>query len=302
MICLTANKQSQGGVAGGQGNLGQTTQVASGAAASSYGYPVIQIATGMTADFTVQLTDDIGGTAPADLNDITKIELISKPCMNAPSIQFTLRCTDLGNGQISFTLGPEQVNNRQGLHAVRILCYNAANQLRKNFRCYLNITKGMTGCRQDGIYPLTIADVRLEVMDTSAELNVLLDDLQFSDMMIASCIQKAVDDWNETPPTLATIYTTMNFPYRSNLCRGAVAYLLEMVVHRYARNRMVHANAGLTMDDQDKQQTYGGLAMQAKNQWKMFVASKKTQQNMTQCFGMLSQPWFDNGWSDDLYE
>ena len=39
---------------------------------------------------------------------------------------------------------------------------------------------------------------------------------------------------------------------------------MSMVTYRYARNRMQHSNAGLSMDDSDKQAVYSNLAAQAK--------------------------------------
>lgn len=48
-ICLTANSNGEGGIAGGTGNMGQTSQQATGAYATSYGFPIIDITTGMTA-------------------------------------------------------------------------------------------------------------------------------------------------------------------------------------------------------------------------------------------------------------
>lgn len=92
-LCLTANSEGEGGVAGGAGNLGQTSQRASGSYATSYGFPVIDITTGMTATFTIQLTDDTGGTAPSDLSDITDIRFRVRPSMISGPVYIDIPCT-----------------------------------------------------------------------------------------------------------------------------------------------------------------------------------------------------------------
>ena len=304
-LCLTDNSNGQGGIAGGAGNIGQTSLQATGAYATSYGFPVIDITTGMTQQFTVQLTDDMGGTVPSDLNGIQKILFVARPSMHTSHKKFCVQCTKVQNqagqatGQVTFELGPAQVNNNQGLHYAQILCYDAQDKLRRNYRCYLQIRKGATGAQQGSNWPVTVAQVRMAIMDTSPQANRLLDDLEFSDVMIAQCIQRAVSQWNQTPPTLARQFTVATFPYRQALIQGAVAYLMSMVTYRYARNRMQHSNAGLSMDDSDKQAVYSNLAAQAKAQWRAFVASKKTELNMQQCFGMWSEPWFQS--TDDIW-
>lgn len=300
-ICLRENPPGKGGIAGGAGNKGQSSQTAAGHASSSYGYPVIQTTTGMTASFTVQLTSDLQGQVPADLSDITDIYFVARPCMHAEETYIKVACTKVldtqGNstGEITFTLTPAEVNNRQGVHFAEVMCYTAKNELTQNYRCYLQVRKGMTGAQQNGNFPVTIAEVRLALMDTSQQANTLLDDLQFSDMMIAQCIQRAVQDFNETPPALAHTFTAASFPFRNALITGTVGYLMDMVMYRYTRNRMQHSNAGLSFDDSDKQQSYLSLAERAKHQWKAFVLSKKTQMNMHQCFSVMAQPWYETG-------
>ena len=58
-ICIPEAIPGLGGVGGGQGTDGQASQNAAGHAATSYGEPVIHTTTGMSADFTIQLTQDL---------------------------------------------------------------------------------------------------------------------------------------------------------------------------------------------------------------------------------------------------
>ena len=46
-ICIAENSGGKGGIAGGAGAQGQASQNATGAAAHGYGYPVIEVVTGM---------------------------------------------------------------------------------------------------------------------------------------------------------------------------------------------------------------------------------------------------------------
>lgn len=48
MICIAENSGGKGGIAGGAGANGQGSQSATGAGSSSYGYPVVEVTTGMT--------------------------------------------------------------------------------------------------------------------------------------------------------------------------------------------------------------------------------------------------------------
>lgn len=295
IICVN-NQAGKGGIAGGQGSQGQASQSASGAGVNSNGYPVLSITTGMTASFDIQLTQDLQGIIPSDLTAIQSIKMVAKPSMQSSNITFQKDCTitDATQGKISIQLTPTQVNYNQGLHFAQILCYNADQQQVKNYRCYVEIRKGMIGARDQVTYPVTVLDVRLAIMDTCAEANHLLDDLEFSDMMIIDSVQRAVNQWNETPPQISVMYTASNFPWRQHLIKGAVGYLMQMVAYRYNRNRMQYSNSGINLDDSDKGPNYIAMAQQAKQQWKLWLMTKKTQCNMQQCFGVLSDPTFRN--------
>lgn len=296
IICLAEAQAGAGGVGGGGGASGQTSTYAQGAYATSYGVPVIKISTGMTSDFLIQLTKDREGTIPSNLSRITKIQFVCLTSGQLGKSIFKVECQNVGSGRVSFRLTPNEVNYRQGLHYAQIHCFRG-KILDKVYKCCLQIQKSFIGSNHNTNYPLTIEQVRMQLYDTSGRNNQLLDDLQFSDVVIARCIDKAVSDWNQMPPTLANQQTAATFPYRSNLCTGAVGHALKMAAHRYYRNQMRHANAGLTMDDNDKGAIYMQLAQATIAQWRGWVQAKKNQINQLQCMGSISDGLMQgSGW------
>jgi len=294
MICIAQNSGGKGGVSGGAGAEGQPSQKAGGFGASGYGYPVIETVTGVTADFSVQLTKDTDGTIPSDLSNIASVELVARPSMRCQGrAEIHADCEFTPDGVVAFTLGPEQVDCNNGVWYAEFLCRDSEGVLRQDYRAYLCIRKGTQGSK-DGPHTVTPMDVRMALMDTSAEANQLLDDLEFSDQMILNAVERCMDEWNETPPELLKRYDATTFPWREHLIKGAVGYLMQSVAYRYTRNRMQYSASGLSLDTNDKGPVYVQLAAAARQEWKNFVAAKKTECNMAECFGTVSLPYFDS--------
>lgn len=298
-ICIPQVTAGAGGVGGGQGADGQASLMADGHYATSYGVPVIKITTGMTAQYTLQLTRDMQGTIPAQLQDMHTIQFMCLADGMHGKALFQVPLTYLGNGRVQLHLTPTQVDYRPGLHYAQIHCYDENQALQHVFKCCLQIQKSFDGSHIDCRRPITIAQVRMQLYDTCAKQNQLLNDLQFSDIIIARCIGRAVQDWNQMPPTLANAQTAASFPFPANLCSGAAAHCLRMAMYRYNRNGMRHSNAGLTFDDNDKGALYASLADKAMTDWKSWIIAKKSQLNMLQCMGSISdgfmqgsQPWW----------
>lgn len=295
MICIAENSGGKGGVAGGAGAQGQASQVATGSAAIDYGYPVIEVVTGMTSTHQIQLTKDYDGTIPADLTAISNVKFKAVPSMHsAASKSIEVECAFTPDGVVTLALTPKEVDYNNGVWYAEFLCYSG-DDLLQNYRAYLCIRKGTTGSSSEP-HTITAMDVRLALMDTSAEANQLLDDLEFSDMMIYNAIERCIDEWNETPPALARRFDATSFPYREHLIKGAVGYLMQAIAYRYTRNRMQYSAAGLSLDSSDKGPQYIQLAQMARQEWKNFIAAKKTEHNMSECFGTVELPYFGNGW------
>ena len=291
-ICIAENSGGKGGIAGGAGSEGQASQNATGAASHGYGYPVIECVTGMTADFDIQLTKDYAGEIQSDLSETTALYFVARPSMRTGEHrEIKVPCTYTEDGKVQLHLGPEQVDFNEGVWYAEFLDYHG-DELRGDYRAYLCIRKGTQGSRA-GNHPPTVLDIRMALMDTDPSANQLLDDLEFSDMMILNAVERAIDEWEETPPSLERHFKATTFPFREHLIKGAVGYLLQSVMYRYMRNRMQYSASGLSFDVNDKGQVYLQLSQQARAEWKAFIASMKTSMNMEECFGVVKMPWFE---------
>ena len=277
---------------------------------SDYGYPVLEVVTGMTTDLTVQLTQDYAGEIPADLSSITKVEFRARPSMVSYNKEIKVDCDYTADGKVTVHLTPKELDFNNGVWYAEFLTYQDVTEEKEdsegnpvtevvdtllvgNYRSYLAIRKGMTGST-NGPDAITAMDVRLAVMDTSAEANQLFDDLEFSDMMIYHAIERAINEWNEVPPMLEHHFNATNFPWKEHLIKGAVGFLMQEVAYRYNRNRMQYSASGLTLDTNDKGPAYIAMAQAARREWKDFVNASKTYLNMQECFGTFQLPYFGN--------
>ena len=296
MICIAENSGGKGGIGGGEGAAGQASMDATGGAAHGYGYPVIECVTGMTTTVGVQLTKDYNGEIPSDLSGITSVVFKARPTMRKGSHrEIEVPCPFTSDGKVTLNLTPAELDYNEGVWYAEFLCYSE-EKLVQDYRAYLCVRKGMEGSTA-GPHPVTVMDVRLALMDTSAEMNSLLDDLEFSDMMILNAVERAIDEWEETPPRLSKHFDGTNFPFREHLIKGAVGYLLQSIMYRYMRNRMQYSASGLTFDKNDKGQVYLQLANMALQEWRGFIMTMKTSMNMEECMAVVTQPWFgDEGW------
>lgn len=137
--------------------------------------------------------------------------------------------------------------------------------------------------------PLSVPEVRMDLMDMCPDANYLLDELEFTDVEIIAAMRKAVDAFNELPPFVLQ-YTYSGFPYRANWLNATSAYLLRMIAHRYRRNHLKYSAAGLAVDDQDKAPEYEQLAERRINEFLGWARSVKVAQNLYNGFGTHSSP------------
>lgn len=298
MICIAANSGGQGGIAGGGGSEGQASVNKNGIGANSYGYPTIETVTGVTQTFEIQLTKDYTGEIPADLSNITSVWYEARPTMQSSQIAFKKECDFTPDGKVTLELGPEQVNSNNGVWFAEFKAYEN-DILRQDWRSYLCIRKGMDGSSNQQPNTITAMDVRLALMDVSPEANQLIDDLEFSDVLIYAAVQRCIDEWEETPPGLSVHFNSKTFPYREHLIKGVVGYLMQQIAYKYTRNRMQYNASGIQLDQNDKGPQYAQLATQARDEWLRFVAAKKSELNMGECFGTVDIPYFGGiewGW------
>lgn len=289
MICIAENN-GEGGVSGGAGNNGQASQNATGSAAQGYGWPVIECVTHTPCDLLVQLTRDYDGNVQSDLSGITSVRFVARPSMTSTSDTISTACTFTQDGAVTVPL-TDAMLSRQGIYYAEFQCSDSTGKVRQNYRAYLCVRKGIDDIT-DGPRTVTVMDVRLALMDTSPSANQLLDDLEFSDMQILHAVQRCIDEFNELPPEISRKFTAADFPWPENLTTGAVGVLMQEIAYRFTRNRMQYSASGFNLDTSDKGPVYIQLAAQARGEWKQFMATKKTELNMQDCFGTIDIPYF----------
>jgi len=135
---------------------------------------------------------------------------------------------------------------------------------------------------------ITDLDIRIWLRDTDPEANLLLKDFEFGQEELRTAMTLAVDYWNEVSPLmLGYNYDINNFPYRYHLLMGTCANLLFIAANAYRRNKLPYNIGGGTVNDQDKDQPYDAAGAKLWEQYKEWVARKKRELNMTQCWGRV---------------
>lgn len=200
---------------------------------------------GQPVDLTQFIEDTVGGSsslAPLE------VKLAASHTFAEDNVAFTIdgEIIDVSTGQVRFIF--DQTNTKvPGIFVLSIgVFYQGILRYQQIF--YLEITPTNFAA---GGGPLTIPEVRMDLMDTCPEANYLLDELEFTDAEIIHAMRKAVDAFNELPPPIG-VFTYDTFPYRYNWLKGTVGFLLQMVAHRYRRNKLTYSASGITVADQEK--------------------------------------------------
>lgn len=125
---------------------------------------------------------------------------------------------------------------------------------------------------------MTEIEIRLFLGDADPEANLLLDDYKFSSEEIRTCMNLAMDKWNDTPPD---IYRGDydKFPYRSILLLGTAAYLLSIAAHKYRANSLPINAGGVSVNDQGKAAEYDNAAANLRAEFLQAVRMKKRELN-----------------------
>lgn len=139
--------------------------------------------------------------------------------------------------------------------------------------------------------PPTINEIRMSLMDSAAEENLLLDDVEFDDEQILLAITRPIRYWNEIPPPLSIVYDTRSFPFKDAWLRAIGAELLLFAAHNYRRNQLAYSAGGLTVDDKNKEGAYLQASQLLREEWRSFVAHKKIQLNAQDFMGSVGSAY-----------
>ena len=153
-------------------------------------------------------------------------------------------------------------------------------------RVFVEIEPNQTGVY--GLYPLSIAEVRLALRDETPDTNFLLDDVEFTDKEIAYCICRPVDLWNETPPQLSGYsYTYATFPFRYHWTQAAIGELLKLAGRHQVRNDLDYSAGGVSVKDDAKWKTYLELGARKVAEFKDWMVLKKSELNFSLGWGAV---------------
>ena len=131
---------------------------------------------------------------------------------------------------------------------------------------------------------VTAADVRLYLMD-KAELNIPLYVQHLDDAMMDSCIQWAVEDFNDATPQLMQKYTVSDFPMKSLLLEGAAVRALFMTAMKELRGEMQYSDGGIGSSVSYKSPQMLQIRADLKVSYETKRDTAKRMYNISQCYG-----------------
>lgn len=289
-ICTASSTLGAGGVAGGAGSEGSVAFNQT-AMSTSMGVPIMKVITGIPTTIEVSLTEDVFGDIPIDIPTDATVKFIAKPSKEDPNTIIDKEAVYNGNN-VLVNISEDDLP-KAGLYPAAFIIYNSDSTLHSEHQGYLYVDQGLNYKSNTSNDPISISDVRMALMDYSPEANVLLDDLEFSDLQIIHAIKRPIHEWNETPPDIGS-YTYSNFPWHESWLKATCSYLLEAAAHKYNRNTIPHNASGLTMDPNNKGNLYLSAAMALRQEWKAWIVAKKTEINMSNCWGVTSLGVYGN--------
>ncbi len=165
-------------------------------------------------------------------------------------------------------------------------------------RGLLSVEKSMFPVELVHIYknlgPPTLQEVRMRLMDSSKNENLLLDDVEFKDEQILMAMWEPIRAWNESPPPIET-YTTRNFPFRGAWISGVLGQLHLVAANHYRRNVFRGAAGGTS--DKDKEKEYLAEGQRLWQEYLAWMLNKKVEINLKKFAGQSRSQYSNlSGW------
>jgi hypothetical protein len=214
--------------------------------------------------------------------------------VTCPVVDMTATIGDADAGEVSVVLTPDQTRY-PGVYMGQYSLVQLATVEGEDDIVLLSnmfyVIIGRNMSRADGTSqvtgPPTVAEVRLFLRDTSPAESFLLDGVKFADEEIAYSIQLPVMYWNEIPPPLNPIYSTLNFPYRYHWLIAITGHLFMIAAEQNRANNLQYTAGGTAVNDQNKELPYEAAADRRLQEWRSFVMRKKAAINMDLGWGTL---------------
>ena len=141
----------------------------------------------------------------------------------------------------------------------------------------------------------SIQELRLTIRDNAPSENVLLDDVEFSDMEIGYAFLRPIREFNEIPPPLSRTWTTKDFPWKEHWIKATQGYLYSMAEAWYRRNRLGTSAGGIQIDDLNKEREYLRASQLMLKEWRDFMILKKVEINAAAFAGTVSSTYGNIG-------
>lgn len=260
--------------------------------------PVIRLSQGQQNLVTLTLRDEEGnakdltslveihGTSSSSSGEASgyEVKLAASHCLNADNIEFEIDGTfiDMSDGTVKFQFTPTETN-KPGIFVASVgVFYN--DILRFNQMFYLEFMPTNFTAASGG--PITVPEVRMEMMDMCPDANYLIDELEFTDAEIIHAMRWCVDQFNEMNPPVGG-YAYDQFPFRAHWLSGTAGHLLKMVAHRYRRNSLNYTAGGVTIRDQEKYNEYYQVAEREEQKYLDWAQNKRIAINMANGYGSV---------------
>lgn len=238
-----------------------------------------------TFNITLARTD---GT-PVDLSNTDHVEFVVKETYDANAYYIQKNCTVTTGtaGLITIALDKTELPYA-GVWLASLRLIGATGAIQAQYDMYLYVERDYHSGETKN-KPISITDVRMELLDRCPSDNALLDDVEFGDSAIAYCILKPVNEWNETPPIIGQYqYTQATFPYRYHWVQATCAELLRMAARNLIRNKLDYNAGGLNVQDRARGAVYLQIAEQMRAEWQDWMRREKVRLNAESCYGSVS--------------
>ena len=183
-------------------------------------------------------------------------------------------------GTARFVL-PESLVEQSGIYELSFVVLNTAEKPVYTDRGLLSVERSLWAAdlqtNRKALGPPGIQEIRMRMMDSSVNENILLANVEFSDEQLLLALAAPVRIWTETPPPIRT-YNTRTFPFREHWLIGVLGQLHLIAANHYRRNTMRGAAGGTS--DKDKEREYMAEGMRLMDEYKAWMHNKKTEINL----------------------
>ena len=261
----------------------------------------LQVPNGGTRTFTLTVRDRKTGQPVSVATSGTRlIKLTSAYFWGGDEVVFSVECdvlneTDAANGVVQATLTSSNTSIA-GIFTATLSVF--IDDLLIHTQPYYIEIEPVDLYRSVGVP--TVAEIRLHLRDNAPESNFLLDETEWSDSEIASCIRMPIDMFNELPPPITGYATVDTFPYRYHWMMCTIGYLHRIAAAHYRRNRLAYSAGGITVDPEaDKSKEYEMIAKERIQEFKEWAIGKRTELNIAGGWGIIdssySSPYLTGG-------